>query len=84
MENISTVESGPNEDKVVWGSDAEESDFKRLDFGLIMGAGVEIKAIQIGLSYDLGLANITPDTDNGNKVHNRILALSVAYKFGGK
>jgi hypothetical protein len=77
-------EMGTDEDKVEWGSDAEESDFKRFDFGLTIGAGVEISAIQIGLSYDLGLANISPDTENGNKVHTRALALSVGYKFGGK
>lgn len=67
---------------VEWGSDAEESDFKRLDYGVIIGAGVELNAIQIGLSYNLGLANISPSTEDGYKVSNRVLALSIAYKFG--
>lgn len=66
-----------------WGSD-ESADLKRFDFGLNFGAGVEIKAIQVGLSYELGLANISPTTDGGTKVQNRVLMVSVGYKFGGK
>lgn len=66
-----------------WGSDEAESDYKRLDFGITLGAGVEINAIQLGLSYNLGLANISPDTEDGFKINNRVLALSVGYKFGG-
>jgi hypothetical protein len=67
-----------------WGSDEEKSDYKRLDFGITIGAGVEINAIQLGLSYNLGLANTSPDTEDGYKANNRVLALSVGYKFGGK
>ncbi|HZK95253.1 MAG TPA: porin family protein [Prolixibacteraceae bacterium] len=62
----------------------DSDDFKRLDYGLIIGAGVEIKAIQIGLTYGLGLANISPDTSDGTKVSNRVLGISVGYKFGKK
>ncbi len=72
------------EEDIEWGSDEDESDLKRLDFGLTMGAGVEINSIQIGLSYGLGLANISPYTDGGTKINNRVLGLSVGYKFGGK
>lgn len=35
---------------VEWGNNSETNDFKRLDFGLTMGAGVEIQSIQIGVS----------------------------------
>lgn len=62
----------------------ESDDFKRLDYGLIIGAGVELKAIQIGLTYGLGLANISPDTSDGIKVSNRVLGISVGYRFGKK
>lgn len=78
----SETESG--EEDVKWGSDEDESDLKRLDFGLTMGAGVELNSIQIGLTYGLGLANISPYTDGGTKIKNRVLGLSVGYKFGGK
>ncbi len=73
-----------NEEDIKWGSNENEDDFKRLDFGLTMEAGVEISSIQIGLSYGLGLANISPITDYGTKIKNRVLGISVGYKFGGK
>jgi len=76
-------ETETEEEDIEWGSD-KEKDLKRLDFGLTMGAGVEIKSFQIGLTYNLGLANISPDTDGGLKINNRVLALTVGYKFGGK
>ena len=72
------------EEDVEWGSDKEKDDLKRLDFGLTMGGGVEINSIQIGLTYALGLANISSYTDYGTKINNRVLGLSVGYKFGGK
>lgn len=68
---------------IQWGS-GDEDEFKRLDYGLTVGAGMEISSIQIGLSYDLGLANISTITDNGLKIKNRVLGLSVGYKFGRK
>lgn len=68
---------------VEWGS-GEDDHLKRLDFGLTVGAGVEIKAIQIGVTYGFGLANIAADTEDGYKVSNRVLGISVGYKFGGE
>jgi len=57
-------------------------EFKRLDYGLTAGAGIEISSIQIGMTYNLGFANISTFTDNGVKKKNRVLGLSVGYKFG--
>lgn len=74
--------SDTNSEDVSWGSDAENDDLKRLDFGVSVGAGIEISSIQVGLSYELGLANISPYTDGGAKIGNRVLGLSVGYKFG--
>jgi hypothetical protein len=68
---------------IYWGS-GTDAEFRRLDFGLTAAAGVEIRSIQIGLSYNLGLANISTFTDNGVKIKNRVLGLSVGYKFGIK
>jgi len=73
----------PDED-VKWGTNTEEDHFKRFDFGLHFGAGVGIKAFEVGLSYDLGLANIATDTGGGTKEMNRVLALNLGYKFGKK
>lgn len=75
-------ETVTEERDIQWGSD-DESDLKRLDYGLTMGAGVEINSIQIGLTYGLGLANIS-SVPGRPKINNRVLGLSVVYKFGGE
>lgn len=75
-------ETESEETDINWGSD-EEDDLKRLDFGLSVGAGVEIKSVQIGLSYNLGLTNISANTYGGEKTNNRVLGISIGYKFGG-
>ena len=35
-----------------WGSDENNDELKRLDYGLTMGVGVEINSIQIGITYE--------------------------------
>jgi hypothetical protein len=60
------------------------TDIKALDFGLDIGAGVEIKDITLNLQYGLGLANLTPNTENDAKLKNRVIGISIGYKFGGK
>ncbi len=67
-----------------WGNDEDKDDFKRLDFGLSIGGGIEIKGLQVGVSYGLGLANISPYSDDGYKSQNRVLAISVGYKLGSE
>ncbi|WP_221389731.1 porin family protein [Dyadobacter sp. NIV53] len=64
-----------------WGKDG---DLKRLDFGLAVGAGVEINALLIGVNYGYGLANISSYTDGGLKMKNRVLGISIGYKFAKK
>lgn len=64
---------------VEWGS---ENDLKRLDYGLSIGAGVEINSIVVGVSYNLGLANIAADSDYGDITNNRVLAFSIGYILG--
>jgi len=71
------------EEDVRWGSD-EEADLKKMDFGLTVGAGIELNSLQMGLTYSLGLANISPYSENGYKISNRVLGISIGYKFGGK
>ncbi len=72
-------ETRTGEKNISWGS--EENDYKRLDYGLTAGSGVEIKSIQIGLFYSLGLANISNQSVNGRKFSNRILGITVGYRF---
>ncbi|HZK08561.1 MAG TPA: porin family protein [Bacteroidales bacterium] len=66
---------------IEWGTDAEKDDYKRLDFGLTVGAGVEIDAFQIGINYGLGLANLSPNSDNGYRQKNRVLGITIGYKI---
>ncbi len=75
-------EKTTEKEDVKWGNDEEEDNLKRLDMGLTFGGGVEINSIMIGISYDLGLSNISPSQDNGTKIKNRVLKFSVGYRFG--
>jgi len=67
-----------------WGTDSDNDNLKRLDYGLNIGAGVEVNTIKIGLTYGLGLANISSYTDDGTKVSNQVLSISIGYMFGEK
>jgi len=66
---------------IEWGDDG---DLKRLDYGLSAGAGVEFGALQLGVSYGYGLANVSPEEDSEVKVNHRVLGVSLGYRFGGK
>jgi len=68
-----------NDDKISWG---DKDGLKSLDYGLTLGFGVEIKGFQLRFAYDLGLANISYDTENDLKQNNRVTRISLAYKFG--
>lgn len=77
-------ETVKDEVAIHWGSDEAEDDFKRLDYGATVGAGVDIKGFLVGVSYSYGLANISAYTEDGATTNNRVLALSLGYRFGGK
>jgi hypothetical protein len=79
----SEVDGESESEDVKWGS-SDEDDYKRLDFGVAAGAGIELNTIRIGVSYGLGLANISPTTEGGFKISNRVIGISVAYIFGGE
>lgn len=66
---------------ISWGSDEEEDDFKRLDFGAKFGIGAEVMDFTLGAYYSLGLANLSPYTDGGAKISNNLISISVGYKF---
>jgi hypothetical protein len=53
--------------------------FKRLDYGVIGGVGVEFGRLAVGAGYDLGLANISDV--KGTKARNRNAYLTVGVKF---
>lgn len=63
--------------KISWGSTINNDDYKRFDSGISMGVGLKIKPILIGLSYDLGLANIYPTGDI--ILHNRVFSVFMEF-----
>jgi hypothetical protein len=79
----SKMEVGDQSDTqdVKWGSDAENDDFKRMDFGGKFGVGAEAMGLTFGFYYSLGLANISPYTDGGAKIGTRTMSITVGYKF---
>lgn len=69
------IKNDPNNDKrSVFGKDG----FKRLDYGLLGGVGVEFGKIAVSAGYEYGLANIN---NAGPKISNRNPYLTIGYKF---
>ena len=61
----------------------DEDYYKALDYGLNIGAGVELNdKITIGLQYGIGLANISSYTEYGTSAKNNVFGISVGYMFG--
>jgi len=74
--------SGDAEVDIKIGS-GDEDYYKALDYGLNIGAGVELNdKITIGLQYGLGLANISSYTEYGTSAKNNVFGISVGYMFG--
>jgi hypothetical protein len=65
---------------VKWGS-GQDNDIKRIDYGLKFGVGAEVMKFSLGAYYALGMANLAPVTDNGTKMQNRVLSISLGYRF---
>ena len=59
----------------------DNDDIKGSDYGLNIGAGVEIDKISIRLQYQIGLNNLDPDNDTDYSVYNRVFGLSLGYMF---
>ncbi len=71
------TKSGDDKDDIEFGSDDDE--WKRLDAGLNFGAGVEIAALQFGINYGLGLANLANAEDA--KIKTGVFSIIGAYFF---
>ncbi len=61
----------------------EKGGLKRFDAGLSFGTGVSFNKLYVGLSYDLGLANIADKDEWGDdySLKNRNFSVSVGYNF---
>lgn len=78
--------NGLKEYKIVFGNKDGGLYIKRFDFGVNMGASLEIKSISIGIQYGLGLASLTGPPSNFYcaKQKNRVIGISLGFKFGRK
>lgn len=63
---------------ILWGSD-DQDDFRGFDFGLIGGAGVNLSGFVLEARYELGLANIAPNDDNGAVYRNRVITVMIGF-----
>ena len=77
------TKSGGESADIKFGS-GESNDMKRFDFGLNLGAGIEIKNFLISAHYGLGLANLAPVTTDDTEVKIRVIGISISYLLGGK
>lgn len=87
MKYEATYTGMPTEKETIdikFGSDGNSDDLKRTDFGLNIGAGIEIKNILIRAQYGLGLTDISPNSSaNDDNDRNRVIGISIGYMFGG-
>ena len=70
-----------HKEDIEWGNDEDTDFFKRFDAGLTIGGGIEYKAFQLGIYYNLGIANIAPSSENGATIQNRVLQFTLGYRF---
>lgn len=69
------------ETDIKFGDNEDNDDLRRFDSGLAFGAGVEYNSILFGITYDLGLANMSAYQNDGYTIKNRSLKFSVGYRF---
>ena len=58
-----------------FGSDENEDDLKRWDYGLNVGAGIQVDRFHLGATYGYGLANLLIDPNEDDKLNNRVLQI---------
>ena len=69
--------------KIRWGKDYQD-DFKRFDYGVMGGAGVQWNNVSLEATFVYGLANIYPLSQIGYIIEHRVVCLKVGYFFGSK
>ena len=71
-----------SEDDIVWGTDPDDADLVRIDYGAVASAGLEFKSFVLELGYYYGLANISPYIEDGYVISSRYFSISLGYLFG--
>lgn len=61
---------------------SEDDDIKRINMGLLFGAGYELSSnLGFRVTYDLGMSNLVPKGDSDNKVTTGVIGVAVTFKF---
>jgi len=66
-----------DKEKVKLGPESDE--FKRMDYGINFGSGIEIDPVQVGISYGFGFVNVS--NFSSETLRNRIFTISVVYSL---
>ncbi|MGB4775087.1 MAG: porin family protein [Daejeonella sp.] len=78
---VNPPETTKADEDLEFGNNSKD-DYKRLDFGLNVLAGYQLKnGINVGANYGLGLSNITRGENADFKQKNRVVSVSVGYIF---
>ncbi len=65
-----------------WGQ-GEDNEIMRYDFGISIGAGIEVREIQYRLFYQWGLPDVSPNIESWQVLKNRVMGISVGFRFAG-
>lgn len=75
------IKTGSEKVSLHFGNDEQSDDFKRMDYGLTIGAGYTfLKNWDVSLGYDLGLRNVFPGNED-DKSRTRSFSLNIGYIF---
>lgn len=69
---------------ISWGADENDDDLMRFDGGIHAGFGIEFRSVELGFEYAYGVANISSYTEEGFKINNRNIGITLAYKILGE
>lgn len=58
----------------------DTDDFRKLDYGVAIGAGFDLEILEIGARYNYGLVSLSKN-DNGIDARNSTLSAYLAFKF---
>jgi hypothetical protein len=82
--NYSMTSAQTTIDEAIKFGSGEDNDLKPFDFGVNLGAGVELSHFQLAFQYCMGLTNLASVTDGGAEQKNTVMTISLAYLFGVK
>lgn len=85
-----SIHVGPMAALSLWGNHVDangnktaafsDNHLQRFDTGVRFGGGLEFHQVYLGLSYDVGLYDLSPN-NTSYKLHNRTLMISMGYNF---